>query len=109
MCLAGHVPVTSEAWAGRVALGTTVCAFIVYAPLCINAFTFSISAASMASGRKPSKVTMKTREMGWGGIGAWVGEGVSGAGGIGLGVRVAVGMGGVAVGVGEEAEAGTQP
>ena len=74
----------------------------------MNAFTLVISAASMASGRKPSKVTINTREMGCGGINAWVGWDGSGTGSKGLGVRVGVGKGGTGVSVGEEAEAGAQ-
>ena len=82
-----------------------VCALSVYAPLCINAITLTMSASAMASGRSPSKVTINTREIFGVGVTVFVGimtSSVAG-GGVLLGTRVAVMMGGTAVGGGGEA------
>jgi hypothetical protein len=94
--------------AGSVTLGMMVCAVSVYAPLCINAMTLSISAAAMASGRSPSKVTMRTRSILGGGVKVGVAAGVTVEGGrvlvgvmVGVGNSVAVG-GGVGVEVPHE-------
>ncbi len=80
-----------------------VCALRVYAPLCMRDYTFFIFAAEMASGRSPSKLTIKTREIGGVGVNVSAGESVSVAGGgVLLGTRVAV-RGGAIVGGGGEA------
>ena len=69
-----------------------VCALSVYAPLCISASTFSMFASAIASGRKPSKVTINTRTIGGAGVNVVVGMGVSVSdGGVVLGVKVAIG------------------
>ncbi len=92
ICFAGHVPTSIEECAGNVVLGMIVCALSVYAPLCINAVTFTMSASAIASGRRPSKLTIKTRSMGGAGVGVNAGKAVSVAdGGVLPGVRVAVG------------------
>jgi hypothetical protein len=75
-----------------------VCAVSEYAPLCINAITFVIFASAIASGRRPSKLTIKTRSMGGAAVavneivGTRVSVSVAGSGVL-LGVRVAVGRG----------------
>lgn len=73
-----------EAWDGSVVLGRMVCAFNVYAPLCINDNTLTMFAAAIASGRSPSKLTINTREIA----------------GVGVDVAPAVGRGASAVGGG---------
>ena len=75
-------------------LGMIVCALSVYALFCINAITFTMFAAKIASGRRPSKLTINTRALFGGGVDVIVGEGVSVAGGdvlLGLGVTNCVG------------------
>ena len=80
-----------------------VCALSVYAPLCIKDNTFTIFASAMASGRSPSKLTIKTREIGGVGVNVNVGENVAVAGGgVLLGTRVSV-RGGATIGGGGEA------
>ena len=92
-----------EAWDGRVELGIMVWALSMYAPLCIKDNTFTIFASAMASGRSPSKLTIKTREIGGVGVYVNVGERVLMAGGgVLLGTGVAV-RGGAIVGGGGEA------
>ena len=93
-----------EECAGRVMLGMMVCADKVYAPVCISAFKFFMSAASMASGSRPSKVMIMTRVIGLGGRGVTVGRKTSAVAGRAVGVSVAVGG---AAGVGVDVEAGT--
>jgi hypothetical protein len=67
----------------------------VYAPLCINAITFTIFASAIASGRRPSKLTIKTRSIGGTDVGvnmiAGVGISVAAGGGVLLAVKTAVG------------------
>jgi hypothetical protein len=93
-----------DACDGSVVLGMVVRAFNVYAPLCINAKTFTMFAASIASGRNPSKLTINTREIGGVGVNVIVGGGISVAGGgVLLETGVAVMMGGTTVGGGGEA------
>ena len=71
-----------------------VCAPNVYAPICINDSTLVIFASAMASGRKPSKLTINTCSNLGAGAGVIVGKGVSvGGGGVLLGVRLAVAVG----------------
>lgn len=93
-----------DACAGNVVLGMMVCAVRVYAPLCIKEMTLSISAAAIASGRKPSKLMIRTRSILGGGVNVMVGRGASvGGAGVLLGVRVAVTGTGV-IGGGESAD-----
>ena len=71
-----------------------VCAPNVYAPVCISDNTLFIFASAIASGRKPSKLTINTCVNLGAGVGVIVGKGVSvGGGGVMLGVRVAVVVG----------------
>ena len=71
-------------------LGMIVCALSVYAPFCINAITFTMFAAAIASGRRPSKLTINTRALLGGGVDVAVGVIVSvGGGGVLLGLGVA--------------------
>jgi len=92
MCFAGHVPTSIEEWAGKVTLGMMVCAPNVYAPVCISDSTLLIFASAIASGRKPSKLTINTRSNPGAGVDVIAGWGVSVAGSdlvlIGLGVAV---------------------
>ena len=70
-----------------------VCALKVYDPLCIRDCTLVMSAFSMASGRRPSKLTINTRSACGAGIEVWVGINVSvGSGGALIGLAVVVGM-----------------
>src|SRR5689334_4612925 len=103
ICFAGQVPTSMEECEGRVMLGMMVWALKVYAPLCIKDNTFFIFAFSMASGRSPSKLTIKTRLTLGAGVNVTVGGRVTVAGGSGVfGTRVSVGSG---AGVGTEREA----
>ncbi len=81
-----------------------VCALMLYAPRCMSDITFSIFASTMASGRKPSKLTINTRsDFGMGvGAGVIVGAGVSVGKGAGvlLGTGVSVRITGTATGGG---------
>src|SRR5258706_13347776 len=61
MCFAGHVPTSMDECAGNVVLGMIVCAVSEYAPLFMNDSTFTIFAFAIASGRKPSKLTISAR------------------------------------------------
>ena len=102
ICFAGQVPTNMEECAGRVVLGMMVCAFRVYAPLCISDWTLNISASAIASGRNPSKLTINTREIAGVKEKVNVGEGVSVAGGgVPLGTRVTTRGGATVGGVGE--------
>ena len=79
-----------------------VCALNVYAPVCISDKTFFIFAFAIASGRRPSKLTINTRLTFGAGVDVNVGRIVSVDGGREvLGIRVPVG-GGTIVGVGED-------
>lgn len=75
-----------------------VCALNVNAPFCIKLSRLTIFAAAIASGRKPSKLTIKTRSTLGKGVGVIVGKGVSVGGGVllGLGItnRVGASVGG---------------
>jgi hypothetical protein len=75
-------------------LGIIVCAPNVYAPVCISDITLVIFAFAIASGRKPSKLTINTCSNLGAGVDVIVGRGVSvGGGGVLLGVRVAEAVG----------------
>lgn len=78
-----------EAWDGSVALGKMVCAFNVYALLCIRSRRFGMGAARMASGRSPSMDRIRTREARGGDVGVKVGVCV----GASVAVAVAVWVG----------------
>ena len=90
-------------------LGMIVCAVSVYAPVCINAITFVMFAASIASGRRPSKLTINTRVLFGGGVDVAVGVIVAAGGngvllgrGVANGVESIVGGGGDAMNPHEE-------
>lgn len=84
---------------GRVVLGSMVCALREYALDCINAKRFVIGAFSIASGRRPSKLTIKTRLANGRGVGVTVAVAV-GRAGVALGVSLARTSSGVAVSMG---------
>jgi len=87
--------------AGNVTLGMMVCAPKVYAPVCISDNTLTISASAIASGRKPSKLTINTRWNFGAGVDVAVGRGVA----VGWSVGVLIGLG-VVVGGGATVGAG---
>jgi hypothetical protein len=102
MCFAGHVPTSMDECAGSVVLGMMVCAVNEYAPLFINDNTFTIFDFAIASGRRPSKLTINTRAAFGTGVDVIVGKAVS-MGGIGVPVGPSIGMRtGASVGGGTE-------
>jgi hypothetical protein len=104
MCFEGHVPTSMDEWEGRVVLGMMVCAPKVYAPVCIRDKTLVIFDAVIASGRRPSKLTINTRWNLGAGVAVTVGRCVSVGGGRGVltGLGVVVGSGTAVGGVGVE-------